>query len=213
MTLSQLQSLLRRLFLRQKPASALPLRRLRMLRLEDRRVFNASIALTGVQLIGGENLTVSSGGQSDLGGGAAVETLKLQITEGTWSIDGGIVDSQYDLQDGDKTLFIDAGLFLSNSTTANSLPIQGSADQSDIVTIKTAGLTIPTGGILFVGGESAQNTDSDSLTIEGYSIDQDDDSLTPDVHVVHTGPEAGQVALSGLGTIRFVQLEPLQLNG
>jgi hypothetical protein len=99
MTLSQLQSLLRRLFQREKPNVALPLRRLRMLRLEERRVFNASIALTGVQLIGGENLTVSSGGQIDLGGGSAVETLKLQITEGTWSVDGGISDTQYDLQD------------------------------------------------------------------------------------------------------------------
>ncbi|MGV2335517.1 MAG UNVERIFIED_CONTAM: hypothetical protein LVR18_15855 [Planctomycetaceae bacterium] len=73
MTLSQLKSLLRRIFQPGKTPSNPALRRLKMLRLEDRRVFNASLALTGVQLVGGENLFVSNGGQQDVGSGTSVE--------------------------------------------------------------------------------------------------------------------------------------------
>ncbi|MEY3457328.1 MAG: hypothetical protein RL215_485, partial [Planctomycetota bacterium] len=213
MTLSQLHAYLRGLFQPGESRSGPSLRRLRITRLEDRRVFNASLALTGVQLIGGENLTISAGGQADLGGGSAVETLRLQVTEGTWSIDGGVADSLYELQDADQTLLVDASLFLNNAQTGNSLLIAGSEAQSDQVTINTQSLPIPAGGIIFVGGEDALQTDQDTLKIEGYSIDLDNDSLTPDVLVVHKGPEDGRVELSGLGTIHFQQLEPLLLAG
>ncbi|MFM7036965.1 MAG: beta strand repeat-containing protein, partial [Planctomycetaceae bacterium] len=184
-----------------------------MLRLEDRRVFNASLALTGVQLVGGENLTVSAGGQQDVGSGSSVETVRLEITEGTWSIDGGISDTQYDLLTGDKVLLLDAQFFLNNPTTSNSLPIQGSVNQSDHVTINVSGLTVPAGDIIFVGGEDASNADNDRLTIEGYAIDQDNNPATADVLVVHEGPEKGRVELAGIGNIRFEELEPLSLNG
>jgi len=213
MTLSQLQSLLRRIFQRGRTPSAPTLRRLRLLRLEDRRVFNASLALTGVQLVGGENLTISSGGQQDLGGGSEVATVKLEITEGTWTIDAGIADSQFNLLADDQVLLLDAQFFLNNATTQNSLPIQGSGSESDHVTINVSNLTLPAGDIIFVGGEDASNADNDKLTIEGYTIDQDNDPGTADVLVIHEGPEKGRIELAGLGNIRFDQLEPLLLDG
>ncbi|MFM8478152.1 MAG: hypothetical protein ACKOEO_20400, partial [Planctomycetaceae bacterium] len=213
MTLTQLTSLLRRILHPGKSSAPPSLRRLKMLRLEDRRVFSASLALTGVQLIGGENLTVSSGGQQDLGTGSSVDTVRLEVTEGTWSIDSSIADTQYNLLPGDQTLLLDAQFFLNNATTNNSLPIQGSAAQTDNVTINVDQLILPAGGINFIGGEDSSAADNDSLTIEGYAIDQDDNIGTADLLVVHAGPEKGHVELSGLGTIRFEELEPLSLKG
>ncbi|MFM7055659.1 MAG: beta strand repeat-containing protein, partial [Planctomycetota bacterium] len=213
MTLSQLKSILRRLFQPGKASATSSLRKLKMLRLEERRVFNASVALTGVQLLDGENLTISSGGQQDLGSGTSVDTVRLEVTEGTWTIDPSITENQYDLLTGDKVLLLDAQVFLTNTTTNNSLPIQGSTAQTDNVTINVADLTLPAHGIFFTGGEDPSSTDHDRLTIEGYAIDQDDDVGTADLLVVHEGPEKGRVELAGFGTIRFDEIEPLSLKG
>ncbi|MGE0755391.1 MAG: beta strand repeat-containing protein, partial [Pirellulaceae bacterium] len=73
----------------------------------------------------------------------------------------------------------------------------------------SSGNAIPSGGIQFVGGESA--FDNDRLTVTGYSMNTADG--VADVTVNHTGTESGNVVLSGLGTIAFSEIEPLALAG
>ncbi|MFO0979261.1 MAG: hypothetical protein U0996_22830 [Planctomycetaceae bacterium] len=205
---------IRRVFSRFFARPQLATRPVRFMQLEDRRVFNASVAATGIDLSGAETLTIKNGGNVDFGSGA-VQAVSLELSAGTWtSVDAGVDPSKYTIAGNtltmDATLLQDGGPLLNGS---NILEIRGSDAASDHLILNLDQLDfIPTGGISFVGGEGAG--DNDSLVITGYTIsDPDANSQTADVTVNHTGTETGSVVLSGIGTVAFDEIEPLTLSG
>ena len=93
------------------PSPSVPSERfLRLMSLEDRRVLNASLTLAagneGIDLTGGESLTMQDGGMQDVGSGA-VQTADLVLGTGTWSLDEELDENLYDLSADSKTLTID----------------------------------------------------------------------------------------------------------
>jgi autotransporter-associated beta strand protein len=93
--------------------------------------------------------------------------------------------------------------------TLTSLTINGLAGNDTLTVDQANGNAIPSGNITFNGGESAG--DDDRLRIVGYNLPVADGLA--DVTVTHTGAEAGNVVLNGLGTVAFTQIEPLALVG
>ncbi len=94
-------------------------------------------------------------------------------------------------------------------TGVTSLTVNGSTDDDTLTVDMSVADAIPSGGISFIGGEMAG--DNDSLVITGYNLPTADG--TADVTANHTGAEAGNVVLAGLGTVTFSQTEPLALSG
>ena len=199
-------------------AQALPQRRgrLRATRLEERKLLDASFGIgVGIELLGGEELLVQNGGIEDFGAGP-VQTVDLNLTNGTWSVDPGIVATQYDIRDGGQTLTVNHSLIDDGGAAvdgSDSLLIQGDDGETDTVTIDVSGLDfVPTGGIDFSGGHDSGNLDNDSLKIKGYTLTTADG--VADVTVNHTGTDSGSVLLAGIGTIEFDDTEaPLTLEG
>ncbi|MCA9065433.1 MAG: hypothetical protein KDA96_20335, partial [Planctomycetaceae bacterium] len=196
-------------------------RPLRLLQLEDRRVLNAALGPIGIDLSGGETLTISDGGMVDVGAGT-VQTVDLTLTNGTWSIDPGILAIDYDLDGTNQILTIDAALIENGGSVlsvGNVLEIRGSAPETDQLVIDLNGIDpnvwnlIPDGGISFQGGEDPGSGDNDSLVVTGYSLIDADDGSAPDVALNHTGVESGTITLATLGTISFSEIEPLTLGG
>ena len=216
MTSSPLAEKIRRLFERpdRKKTRKRP-RYLRLLQLEDRRVLNGALAVTGIELTGGETLTISDGGMGNVGG-ADVQTVDLTLSAGsTWTVDNvpQLPDTMFDINDNvltvDAALISDGGGALGGGIILN---IQGDDAFTDAVTLDLSGFNfVPSGGIDYAAGEDAGGADNDSLTINGYSLTTADG--TADVSVIHTGAEDGSVALSGIGTITFSEIEPLVLGG
>ena len=92
----------------------------------------------------------------------------------------------------------------------NSLEFNG-GDGDDTLTVDLTGATaVLAGGISFVGGETVE-TNGDSIEVTGYNLNTADG--VADVTVNHTGAEAGNVVLAGLGTVSFSETEPLVLGG
>ncbi|MCP4853815.1 MAG: hypothetical protein GY903_04915, partial [Fuerstiella sp.] len=209
MTTTSFVARLRRLFSPNKSVKRESVRHLRLMQLEDRRVLNASLALaTGIDLVGGESLTVQDGGMQDVGAGNE-QTVDLVLDSGTWTIDGALDMSRYDLSADSKTLTIDHDALSDGGAVldaSNVLLIQGEDATTDSVTLDLDGLDfVPTGGISFTAGEDPGHGDNDSLTVTGYNV--------ASLNVNHTGPEAGNLVLDGLGTITFSEIEPLTLGG
>ncbi len=192
-----------------------PVRHLRLMQLEDRRVLNASLAIgAGVELTGGEDLLIQDGGIEDVGGGS-LQTVDLEITDGTWSVDAGIDEDFYDVSADGKTLTVDQALIDDGGVAldaSDALLIQGSDLATDTLVVDVMGMDfVPSGGIEFSGGEDPGNLDNDSLEIKGYELTTADG--VADVTVTHTGTESGSVELAGIGTIEFDEIEPLTLSG
>ena len=80
-----------------------------------------------------------------------------------------------------------------------SLTINGLAGSDTLTVDFSQGDPIPSGGISYAGGESSG--DDDRLILTGGST-------VATVNVTHTGSEAGNVVLSGLGTVTFSEIEP-----
>ncbi|MCA9059390.1 MAG: hypothetical protein KDA85_12860, partial [Planctomycetaceae bacterium] len=223
MSISHLIRFLRRILTRLTTAPPSPNRQLRLTQLEERRVLNAALGLNGIDLSGGETLTISDGGMVDVGAGI-VQTVDLTLTNGTWtSIDGGINVNDYELDGTNRILTIDASLIQDGGDVLNVsdiLEIRGSAPETDHVVIDLSGIDpndwnpISSGGISFIAGEDGGNLDNDSLTVTGYSlVDADNDAFSPDVHLNYSGPESGTIILADFGTITFAEIEPLTLSG
>ncbi len=87
--------------------------------------------------------------------------------------------------------------------TSASIVIKGSADTDQLRLDFSGGDVIPTAGVVFNGGEGAN--DNDRLVVAGYAVDT--------VTVNHTGVDSGNVVVDTLGTISFTQLEPIALAG
>ena len=196
------------------PSPSVPSERfLRLMSLEDRRVLNASLTLAagneGIDLTGGESLTMQDGGMQDVGSGA-VQTADLVLGTGTWSLDEELDENLYDLSADSKTLTIDHAALSDGGAILSAgdvLQIRGDDATTDTVTLDLTNLDfVPSGGIDLTAGEDPGNGDNDSLTVTGYSLAG---SLT----VNHTGSEAGNLVFDGLGTITFSEIEPLALTG
>jgi len=206
---------LRHLFARRTEQSGKMKRTLRLVQLEDRRMLNGAIAAAGISLTGSETLTISQGGNVDVGGGAPVETVNLTLTDGTWNgIDAGLNGGLYDLDGTGKILTVDASVLGDGGFAVgagNALHILGDAPNSQHVNVDLTGVTsansfIASNGITFSGGEMAG--DADSLSVSGYTA-ATVDTLT----LTHTGAESGTIVLSDLGEISFSEIEPLALGG
>jgi fibronectin-binding autotransporter adhesin len=102
-----------------------------------------------------------------------------------------------------------AGAVLSNGDKTLSIPFANVTGNITVTVDLAGGDAIPAGGLIFNGGENAG--DDDQLKITGYSLTTADG--VADVSVTHTGAEAGNVVLAGLGTVTFAQIEPLSLVG
>ena len=139
-------------------------RTLRLVQLEDRRMLNGAIAAAGINLTGSETLTISQGGNVDVGGGAPVATVNLTLTNGTWNgIDAGLNGGLYDLDATGKILTVDASVLDDGGFAVgagNELHVQGDNPNSQHVNIDLTGMTaadsfIPSNGMAFTGGERA----------------------------------------------------------
>jgi len=92
----------------------------------------------------------------------------------------------------------------------NSIQVNGLGGD-DVLTVDLGnGDIIPSGGISFAGGETAE-TNGDAMIVKGYSLNTADGIA--DVTVNHIGPEAGNVVLQGFGVANFSEIEPLALLG
>lgn len=203
---------IRAMFSRRASVSGKSKRTLRLVQLEDRRMLNGAIAAAGINLTGTETLTISEGGNVDVGGGGPVATVNLTLTNGTWTgIDPGLNGGLYDLDGTGRILTVDASVLDDGGFAVgagNVLQIQGDAPNSQHVSIDLTGVTaadsfIPSSGISFSGGERNGGGDIDSVSVSGYT-EATVDTLT----LSHTGPESGTIELSGLGEIAFTEIEP-----
>ena len=100
-------------------------------------------------------------------------------------------------------------LLASEPIGAYQLVFNGTAAGSETLTIDfSGGNPIPSGGMVFNGGEGAG--DNDMLVLTGYDLTAPgNDILT----VNHTGLDNGNLVLGALGTVAFTQLEPIALAG
>ncbi len=196
--------------------SGKPAGRLRLQKLEERRVLNATLGLAGIDLSGGETLTISDGGMVDVGNGQ-VQTVTLLLQDGQWtSIDAEISSDLYNLHGSGKLLTIDTALLQDGGqvlSAGNVLEIRGSSLESDHLVINLSGINpgvwtpIPTGGVSFIAGEDGGGADSDSFEIKNYT------ASAGKVELTFTGHDSGNVNLQNFGTITFNETEPLTLSG
>ncbi len=105
------------------------------------------------------------------------------------------------LSNSDRTLTIPL------SSITGSLIVQGAGGNDKLTIDFAGGNPIPTIGIDFNGGVGGD----DSLTLAGYSLTTADG--VADVSVTHTTSDSGAIALTGLGTVSFDEIEPLSLTG
>ncbi len=187
-------------------------RTLRLVQLEDRRMLNGAIAVTGITLTGAETLTIAKGEN--------VDTVDLTLTDGTWTdIDDGLT-GLYDLDDTGRILTVDASVLHDGGFAVgagNTLHIQGDNQNSQHLSIDLTGVTaldtfIPSNGIDFTAGEKpgggGGGGENDSLSVTGFNP-----STVDTLTVSHTGMESGEIDLGGLGTITYSEIEPLALGG
>jgi hypothetical protein len=113
------------------------------------------------------------------------------------------------LEGGNRVVKNNAGTVLSTLDGTSPITINGTDGASDVFNVDLSGGNVLTGGVTFNGGEGTG--DDDRLKVMGYNLPVADG--VADVTVTHTGAEAGNVVLAGLGTVQFTQIEPLALVG
>ncbi|MEQ1830145.1 MAG: CHRD domain-containing protein, partial [Pirellula sp.] len=106
---------------------------------------------------------------------------------------------------GGNTVYILNGGAPVNINSASSFTFNGSTGNDTFTMDYTNGSPMPTGGVIYNGGENVG--DDDRIVVTGYST-------VGTVTVAHTGPESGTVQIgSGTPLIAFNETEPLALGG
>ena len=164
----------------------------------------ASVSINGVKFI------------LSYAGGAGGNDVTLTQAGGTltFSNDNSAVDLWTVRVVGSNTQVLDGAEIVDSrpQSTVAGIIINGEDTQDDTLIVDFAGGNpLPAGDVVFNGGENGA-LDNDTLIATGYLIDPIGDGVA-DVTVNHTSTQAGNVVFSGLGTLRFTQLEPVSLFG
>ncbi|MEO2016425.1 MAG: hypothetical protein ABGZ53_18870, partial [Fuerstiella sp.] len=217
MTTSSFVARIRRLFSPKKSVTRERVRHLRLLQLEDRRVLNASFALTGVDLtldsfdVGDGNLSISMGTASI--DGANVDAFVFALDANTWDTDPGLPADGHEVSGTE--LRVAQSLFEAPPGASVDIIVSDSNNVSVDITLLTQVQTFGgnfqattdgnfgsgVGDDLLTSGNEA-NEDSGSVTITaGTGVNLSgmiDTSGADNVMVAATASSGGQVDISTL---------------